>query len=379
MLAKRPIYNQKLQCVAFEVLFHQGEKAPEEYSKLLHELIVSADTHLPLFLPYSFRPVIEQFSTSVTNPIILKLPADDIDARHPFSEIQNSDFSIALVINSTQHLAWLNCAEYIGLTENLMKNADVTKVVNYSKDKQRKVIGYSLGEPLNFEKCKQMNMDYYCGDFLFQPVNSEQTIIAGNKLNLLQLIQNLQTDDCDFNVISQIIQNDPLLSYQLLRIANSVIYGGSQTIDSIDQAITRLGIINLKNWVMLLSMKNISDKPLEILESGLIRAHMSQEIAKSTGNITPQSAYTAGLLSIIDCILNKPMSDLIDQITLTDDIKSALVNRDGPLGEVLSAVIAYEEGHWEQVSNANPFGKDLSQLYIESLALVTKSTKAMHQ
>lgn len=378
MLAKRPIYNHKLECAAFEVLFQQGEKSVEEISNLLRELIMSSETHLPLFIPYTLKSVLDDFANTIDNPIILKLPAEDVDSRYSLTEVKESDFSIALVISAPQQLAWLNCAEYIGLTEELMNSADVTKVVNFSKDKHRKVIAYSLAEPLNFERCKRMNMDYYCGEFLFQPVDTDKSNIAANKINLLQLIQSLQKENCDFNLVSKIIQTDPLLSYQLLKIANSAAFGGYQTIDSIDQAIARLGLVNLKNWVMLLSMKNISDKPLEILESGLIRAHMAQELAKTRSDISPQSAYTAGLLSIIDCILNKPMADLMSQITLATDIENALVTRSGPLGQLLSAVIAYEEGHWDEVNNDILAGQDLSKLYIDSLGLVTKSTKALH-
>ena len=69
-----------------------------------------------------------------------------------------------------------------------------------------------------------MTMDYYCGDFLFKPVIDEQIDIAANKLNLLQLIQSLQKEDCDLHKISVIIQTDPLLSYQLLRLANSATF-----------------------------------------------------------------------------------------------------------------------------------------------------------
>lgn len=164
----------------------------------------------------------------------------------------------------------------------------------------------------------------------------------------------------------------------MLKIANSAAFGGHQTIDSIDQAITRLGLVNLKNWVMLLSMKNISDKPLEVLESGLIRAHMAQELAKSRNDILPQSAYTAGLLSIIDCILNKPMAELVSQITLASDIENALVSRSGPLGQILSAVVSYEEGRWDEIKDTMLIDRDLSQLYIESLTIVSNSTKDLH-
>ena len=132
-------------------------------------------------------------------------------------------------------------------------------------------------------------------------------------------------------------------------------------------------MINLKNWITLLSMKNITDKPIEILESGLIRAHMVEQLAKPSKDIVRQSAYTAGLLSILDCLIDRPMSELVNQITLADEIQNALLHHTGPLGELLARVVAYEEGHWEDVPAPYFMGQDLSKLYIESLDFVAKS------
>jgi len=372
MLVKRPIYNQQLKCVAFEILSHEHLKPNEEVTNRFCDLIKNSDTQLPLFIPFALKPLLEGIEDPIENPIILKIQAEEIESIYSLNELQESLFSIALLINTPQQLAWLNFAEYIALTEQLMNAADVTKVVNFTKAKNRKVIAYNLDQPISFDKCKAMTIDYYCGDFLFKPLENDGMDIAANKLNMLHLIQTLQGENCDFYKISAIIQTDPLLSFQLLKVANSVAFSGGQSIQSIEQAVARLGIVNLKNWILLLSMKNISDKPVEILESGLIRAFMAERLAKAA-NISSQSAYTAGLLSILDCLLNKPMPELIKQITLAAEIKEALMNNSGPLGELLSLVIAYEEGHWEDITDPYFKGQDLSQLYIESLAFVTKT------
>lgn len=376
MITKRPIYDHQLKCVAFEILSPKEEELNESLSNNLAQLLNTADPELPLFFPFELRSLIEHFEPAIPNPIILKLAAEDIESLYSVDELKNSVFSIALLISNPQQLAWLNFAEYIGLTEQLMNQADIRRVVQFSKAKQRKVIAYGIDWPLSFDKCKDMVMDYYCGDFLFKPLLDEQIDIAANKLNLLLLIQSLQDDDCDLQKISVIIQNDPLLSYQLLRIANSAAFAGGNPITSIEQAVARLGFLNLKNWIMLFSMKNITDKPPEVLESGLIRAHMAQEIAKASNeNINDQSAYTAGLLSILDCLLNKPMAELINKITLSNDITAALLNHSGDLGKVLALVIAYESGHWENVKQDNINGLDLSKLYVDSLSSVSKGSQ----
>lgn len=373
MIIKRPVYNQHLKCVAFEIITPKGALSPDLSEKFI-QLINSSDSQFPLFIPFAFKSFIESIQPSITNPIILKLPAEDIESIYPIQEVKDSVYSIALLVSTPQHLAWLNFAEYIGLTEKLMTKANVVKVVQYSKAKQCKVIAYDIDQPLYFDKCKDMIMDYYCGDFLFKPIVNDEIEVAANKLSLLNLIQLLQKEECDLTKIALVIKSDPLLSYQLLRLANSAAFSAGIPITSIDQAIMRLGLINLKNWATVFSMKNISDKPIEVLESGLIRARMAQEVAKKNNHINSQSAYTAGLLSILDCLLNKPMTELIEHITLSEDIHDALIKKEGPLGELLALIIAYESGHWENVPEALINELDLSKLYIDCLQSVSKNS-----
>lgn len=378
MLIKRPIYNQQLKCVALEIIANQQSRNAQEFQQQFTAVIKNADTSLPLFIPYELRSLIMMPEPLFENPVILKLHAADINRTYSLSELEGSLHSIALMIDNPQQLTWLNFAEYIALSEQLIAMADVSKVVKYSQSRQRKVMAYGIANHSFFDLCKSMNMDYYCGDFLFQPSSQEIKEIAANKLNLLMLINKLQHADIKFEEITDLIHLDPLLSYQLLRIANSAAFSGYQGIESIQQAVARLGILNLKNWIMVLSMKNVSNKPMEIVESGLVRAHMAQKLAQSNASLCEQSAYTAGLLTVLDSLLDSPMHILIEKITLTDEIKDALLERQGVLGELLAMVVAYEEGHWEEVTDTHYCGQDLSEVYIDCLEHVSLGKKAMN-
>ncbi|ASQ44900.1 EAL and HDOD domain-containing protein [Legionella clemsonensis] len=377
MLIKRTIYNQRLECAGIEII---ANKQAKEHSELFeHFATIQRNTakYLPLFIPYALRFLIEKAESPIEQPIVLKLHAGDINHSCPREELESSPHRLALLIDSPQQLAWLNFAEYIALSEHLMTAANVSKVVKYSQERQRKVIAYDLSHPNSFERSKAMGMDFYCGDFLFHPQAPEKTEIAANKLNLLELITKLQEQDINMEMVIELIQTDPMLSYQLLKVANSVAFSGYQDIESIQQAVVRLGICNLKNWVMVLSMTNVSNKPLEIVESGLIRAHMAQKLAETQPDLCAQSAYTAGLLSVLDSLMDSPLENLIDKITLANDIKLALLSRKGPFGKILDIVIAYEEGHWENLTETEYFGLDLSTVYIECLEQVSLGTKAM--
>ncbi|MDI9819178.1 MULTISPECIES: EAL and HDOD domain-containing protein [unclassified Legionella] len=379
MLIKRSVYNQQLKCTGVEIIANKQAKAHEELFEHFATIQRNTATHLPLFIPYMLKFLVENPDAPIEHPVIIKLHAGDIDVLCPRTELENYAHPVALLISNPQQLAWLNFAEYIALTEHLMTAANVSKVVKYSQDRERKVIAYDISNTASFERCKAMKMDFYCGDFLFHPQGmTEKNDIASSQINLLELITTLQ-QDTSLETIINLIQADPMLSYQLLKVANAVAFSGYQDIESIQQAVVRLGILNLKNWVMALSMTNISNKPLEIVESGLIRAQMAQKLAETQPELCAQSAYTMGLLSVLDSLMDSPLEVLIEQITLSSEVKLALLSREGPLGKILDIVIAYEEGHWENLQEDTYLGLDLSQIYIDCLEQVSLGKQAIRK
>lgn len=376
MLVKRPIYNQQLKCVAVEIIATEDAKEHIELYKHFSIILHTTDEHLPLFLPYPLKFLLENVDEPIKNPIILKLNAREIDKSCSREELEASTHAIALQFDIPEHLAWLNFADYIALSDLLMSATNVTKVVKYSQDKHRKVIAYGIKQSDIFDRCKDMAIDYFCGAFLFEPHADAGKEMAADKLNLLELISKLQEEHIEIDPIIALIQADPILSFQLLKVTNSAAFSGVDPIDSIQQAVTRLGLDNLKNWITVISMNKISNKPVEIVESGLLRAQMAQKIAHTEPAICEQSAYTAGLLSVLDSLMDTPMSELIDQVSIAPEIQNALLSKKGPLGKLLETVIAIEEGRLDEIKKENAYQHaDLSKIYIDCLEQVALSKK----
>ena len=58
---------------------------------------------------------------------------------------------------------------------------------------------------------------------------------------VLMLEQSLDQEEPDIQKISQIMSDDPSITSMVLKLANSVIYGGRRTIATVQDAIVRLG------------------------------------------------------------------------------------------------------------------------------------------
>ena len=116
---------------------------------------------------------------------------------------------------------------------------------------------------------------------------------------------------------------------------------------------------------------------MEILETGLMRAHMSEKLMRNINEEMTSQAYTVGLLSILDSLLNRTMKQLLKKISLSEALKEAILNKKGILGEILALVSAYVEGDWHKVDKTQYAGQDLSQVYIECMDKVADDKRSM--
>ena len=66
-----------------------------------------------------------------------------------------------------------------------------------------------------------------------------------------------------------------------MRLANSASLYTGKKIDSLIDAITQLGLLQIRNWVSLLLLASLDDVAPDLLERTLIRAKMCETLAKA--------------------------------------------------------------------------------------------------
>ena len=97
---------------------------------------------------------------------------------------------------------------------------------------------------------------------------------------------------------------------------------------------------------MVMVISSIPDVPDELVALGLRRAHMCEILAGSASAEERETLFTIGLFSVADALLDMPMAEVLDTLPFTDEIQAALLRREGPKGELLAAVAAYERGEF---------------------------------
>ena len=117
-----------------------------------------------------------------------------------------------------------------------------------------------------------------------------------------QLLKLTSDVDCEASDIVALIKRDQSLTSHLLRIANSLRYNTGVTVSSIQQAVARLGLISIREIIVLISCQcrifDVAGFEKDVRQSfrkSLAAAAFSQEIAR-VRRMNVEEAFLAGLL-----------------------------------------------------------------------------------
>jgi EAL and modified HD-GYP domain-containing signal transduction protein len=229
--------------------------------------------------------------------------------------------------------------------------AILPEMVNSIKQYNILLVAEKVETPDDFLTCLGLGFDYFQGYFFYKPeiIKDKKKKMDVSRLSLMRSLAAIMNPRINFSVLDPIVSQDVGLSYKLLRLVNSGYYSLVGEVKSIQQAISLIGLQQLRGWMMLLMMSTVSDKPHELTATALQRGKMCEMLGKALGDRQPESYFLIGLLSVLDAIMDIPMIEVVENLSLTKELTEALVNRKGKLGLVLTGVIAAECGNWDNV------------------------------
>jgi HD-like signal output (HDOD) protein len=133
--------------------------------------------------------------------------------------------------------------------------------------------------------------------------------IAAGDLELPQLpstsmavMQLSSRPDVELTEIVERISSDPVLSSELLRTANSVLYAGHQPADTLREAVMRVGLRQLRSMIFAISMRSVilrfealTAQAERVWRQSFSVASIARAIAPALGE-DPERAFLIGLL-----------------------------------------------------------------------------------
>lgn len=221
-----------------------------------------------------------------------------------------------------------------------------------------------------YQLCRELGFDLFQGYFFARPEVLQRSARPTSTQGALLLMMAVQKPDITIDELADIAGGDPTLAYRLLTLVNSSSLGLGRVVESVRHAIVLLGIEHVRHLAILLTMSSNARTNPELITLAVTRAHMARSLAMNAqeGN----SAFTMGLLSVIDVVFQTPMHELVADLPIADDVREALLDRSGPLGMLLDVVLAYEQADTLTLEQLRPGeGDTIREAFGESTAAAT--------
>jgi EAL and modified HD-GYP domain-containing signal transduction protein len=227
----------------------------------------------------------------------------------------------------------------------------------------------------DFDRCRALGFTYFQGDFFAKPRLVRHRGVGTGGISSLRALGELSAADASFDDLERIISSDVGLSLKLLRYVNSAFFALPRNIGSVREALTLLGTRTVRRWATVMAMSAIPNAPHELVSIALHRARMCEMLAGSALPEERETLFTIGLFSVADALLDAPMEEVLESLPFSDEIRAALLRREGPKGDLLTAVLAYERGEFPSAPAAQ--GVSLAGAYRAALEWADEAHRAV--
>ena len=198
----------------------------------------------------------------------------------------------------------------------------------------------------------------YAAEQMFTAVHSASYLQS----NFFRLLVAITKDEPEVNEIEEIISMDATLTYSLLRIVNSAYFALRNRATNVHQAVTILGLGQLRQWIYLMGCSNekgeLDASQEEMLKLSFTRASFASELMRFAKNmpINRNDAYLMGMFSTLPFLIAAPLEDILAEVAISEHVKAALLSHEGRGGMLYDLLLAYERADWTAI---NRLGEEL--------------------
>ncbi len=395
-VGRQPIYDNRLDLFGYELLYRRDQNnfaRFDDAEQATSDLIVNTfmeiglenivgsrlafinvtgdffTGHYPLPMSHE-QVVLEVLEDTRPEPAVLE----------GMRSLTEQGYQLALddFVLQPECVPFLDYATFVKLDVLSMGRDELARVIPMLRNRGLQLIAEKVETLADYAMCKELGFDYYQGFFFSQPDIVHAPSNPANRAVIVSLISQLQNPDIDIAKLEQLIAQDTVLSYRLLRYINCATFGLRREVESIRQAIMLLGLAAVRKWATLLLMsQGGNQKPQELAVMSLVRANMCELLSQRLNGVSGEQAFTTGLFSLLDAILDTPMVQLLDQMPLSLSIKTALLEQEGSLGRLLSDVVSYERGEWNELSDGEIKPADYRMAYLTAVRWADESAKML--
>lgn len=358
-LGRQPILNRDQEIVGYELLFRSAGRDFAEfgsYSQASASVITTAlstfgiqevlggkfgfiNVHLGLLL----SEMLELLPVEQSVLELLEIIQIDEQVVERCRELKQLGFQLALDDHeySPDYVDIYDVVDIVKIDILTIDPGHLPKMIELLRRWPVRILAEKVETVEQFDACFGMGIDLFQGYFFERPVVLNKKKIDTSGLAMLKLLQQL-TKDASIDEIEQTFKANPSLSYNLLRLVNSVGIGSREKIKTLRHAITMLGTSHIRRWIQLSLFAGADARGINnpLLEMAAVRGRLMEilviqkERERDLGEQSDE-AFMIGILSLLDVLFETPMREIIDSLNLTDEVSVALLSREGMLGRLL--------------------------------------------
>lgn len=340
-VGRQAIFDRRLDVVGYELLYRDSMENRAKFDDVAQ---ASASTMLNAFLELGLDNLVGNV------PAYVNMPADFLLGHYPIplppertviEVLEDVPVTPALIesLHDLRSQGFKIALDDFILTEQtrpLLAVAHIIKVNMLGVSRDELAAQYATLKPtgaiLLAEKisthdelvfARNLGFYYFQGYFLEMPTVTKTSRMPHDRAKLLRLLAALYDAKLNLRAIESMVASEVGLGVRLLKLASSAALSRGTPVGSIQQAIARLGVQQVAALIVLILASGFDDKPLELARQVLIRARMCELLAK-TATVPADEMFTAGLLSLLDAILDRPLPEILDQLPLTALVRDAL-------------------------------------------------------
>lgn len=365
-LARQPIVAADLSVLGYELLYRAGEETEARFSDGdlassqvlvstflevgLERIVGSARAYLNMTRPFLVGTMPLPMAPEQVTLEVLEHVAGDAEVLAGLRTLRARGYRVALddYTPSPAVAPLLDLADEVKLDVLALPQDTLAALVRELRGRRLGVIAERVETPEMFEHCRRLGCTGFQGYFFCRPQLVRGRALPGMRGTALALIGELDDPEISTQRLEQLIERDVALSYRLLRYINCATFALRREVSSIREAIVMLGLRAIRSWAMLILYARLGEeRPRRtLMRTALVRARMAERLALELGEAEPGRAFTVGLFSTLDAVLGESLESLLDSTPLSAEVKLALTEHAGPLGELLERALCYERGNW---------------------------------
>lgn len=364
-IVRQPILDERRNVVAYEILYQEGADSlyggkDSDVANAIEDFLLQVDSDKFLggktaYLTFTPNLLLKNVP-KIFSPQKLVIQIEDSAIVHPLAQriildYQKQGYRIA-VKDFAFNPRYFNIFDAVDVVKVDFSNPDapsLENIISTGKSFKKEIVAYNVDNQQVLDRARELGCQYIQGTFVAQGTNTKTRHMDHMQSNFFQLVMAISKDEPDVDEIAAIISRDVTLAFSLIKLVNSAYFALRNRAKSVKQALVILGLGQLRQWIYLLSFKRDRDgMNEELVKISFLRANFCAELSPyiSALAISKSEAYLLGMFSTLGALMEVPLEEALGELSISDEIKQALLAGEGCCGNLIQLVLTYENADW---------------------------------